>query len=336
MDPFKQVGQHLNDKAGLVMGTSFPDFNYDDQMTLLHIAATRQRKNSTLLFEEFSVGYTAIPALYSYERSLLPRSLRDSLFANAFYNIFDSCFNKVQAKNPLFGPGPQCVDAVALYEAKCVSRAAALFSFVSEPTSIGEVTLDGGLLGSQLRVHVNYVNSPDDIESLGALGRSVYDVLSSVTGPSAPQTPCEDPTDAGCFEYSCPDLLKRFYDRTRGLLSLVDGKADEKLPKAPASTVFPHYVEQYVSSTSDDRELGELLKRDVVTPQHFAGTAAVGRVLESDLKVKECTGLYVADASALTKTPRINPMPTVMLLGRIAGLRFLESFNGETQINDIE
>ena len=65
-------------------------------------------------------------------------------------------------------------------------------------------------------------------------------------------------------------------------------------------------------------------------PHHFAGTARIGDVINDKLKVKGVNGLYVADASALPKTPRVKPCQLLML-GRLAALDYLEEKNAGRQ-----
>ena len=52
----------------------------------------------------------------------------------------------------------------------------------------------------------------------------------------------------------------------------------------------------------------------IISPHHFAGTARVGDVVNEEFKVKGVKKLYVADASVIPKTPRVNTMATAMMV----------------------
>ena len=69
-------------------------------------------------------------------------------------------------------------------------------------------------------------------------------------------------------------------------------------------------------------QIGNKAKQWVVSPHHFAGTASIGKVVDDHFKVLGVNGLYVADASVLPKTPRVNTMASVIMIGRLAGLDF--------------
>ena len=71
-----------------------------------------------------------------------------------------------------------------------------------------------------------------------------------------------------------------------------------------------------------DQQIGIKAKKEILSPHHFAGTAAIGRVVDNQLKVMGVEGLYIADASALPSTPRVNSMASAMMIGRLAGSSF--------------
>ncbi|PHJ22813.1 gmc oxidoreductase [Cystoisospora suis] len=53
---------------------------------------------------------------------------------------------------------------------------------------------------------------------------------------------------------------------------------------------------------------------------HFAGTAAMGLVVDEEFRVKGIKGLSIADASVLNQMTRLNPTATLLTLGRYIGL----------------
>jgi len=67
---------------------------------------------------------------------------------------------------------------------------------------------------------------------------------------------------------------------------------------------------------------GPWLKENVLSTWHYFGTSAVGDVLEpGTFKVKNTEGLYVADASAIPRATRVNPVGTIMALGYYVGAK---------------
>lgn len=61
--------------------------------------------------------------------------------------------------------------------------------------------------------------------------------------------------------------------------------------------------------------------RDIVTSRrprgaHPGGTAAIGEVVDNELKVKGCEGLFVCDASVFPETPGLPPILTIVALAK--------------------
>jgi len=66
--------------------------------------------------------------------------------------------------------------------------------------------------------------------------------------------------------------------------------------------------------------------RDIIVTKHPrgahpGGTAAVGEVVDSELKVKGCEGLYVCDASVFPVTPGLPPILTIVAIAKWLGKR---------------
>lgn len=292
----------------------------------------KSASSSILLFEQFFVGFDALLNWVSFERIFLPSRLRNAWYTNVVAATFQGCASWLESD--LYAwlgiAGPICSIFEPLYQAQCPRRTGGLFAFVSEPTSLGQVTLGPG---GELQIRSNYLTTSADVEAFGTLVRSAFQVLSSVQGDTAPQTGCrraeadpvvDDPTCVAAS--SCPDIFVGLFDFIRGLLGLVDPAGADLIPQSTASSVTPSWIEPVVTDLAlDDAAVGARLRESIlITPQHFAGTAAVGRVLDRHLQVIGVEGLYVADASAVPITTRVNLMATVMMVGRLAGLKFLE------------
>lgn len=256
-----------------------------------------------------------------FERIFVPSRSRDSLFADLSVILKTTCESLLDSNSSIVSE-LFCREFVALDKAQCASLGGGLFAFVVEPTSTGEVLLGpwGGL-----QISVNYLATPEDIEAYGALSRLAFQVLKNVEGSSAPQTGCDDPLNEECIQSSCPDLYVRFFDFVHNTMRLLDPAGAKTYPECTVSSVTPPWFEPVITeSNNNDATTGALLGETMITPQHFAGTAAVGRVLDRNFQVMGTGGLYVADGSAIPKTARVNPMATVMMVGRLAALKYLQ------------
>jgi choline dehydrogenase-like flavoprotein len=306
----------------LLAGSFPPGFNNTGQITFSHIAAAQQGTSNTLLYEELSVGLAAMLPLAVWQRNYVPTSLRNSRFATAAAGLIKFCEKNLE--NPaieVLGPSPLCAQVEPIVEAECDKRIFGIAVLLGDPTSRGSVTRDS--LG-RLKVNVNYMSTTSDIESLGALARVGFGIMTSLTGPAAPQTPCVDKNDEACMAMSCPDLIAAYEDYTKKTLKEVNPTAAEKLESAPASVIYPQFVEPALANSTDDMTVGKLLREQIFAAHHLAGSAAMGSVVDGNFKVMGVEGLYVVDASALPVTPRGNPMATVMAMGRIAGLHAVQ------------
>jgi len=291
-----------------VLISSFPQsFTYTQETTYSSIAATLDRPDNSLLsiFEEGSAGrMVPFPDVQAFELLVLPTSQRGTLAGSVVRTLLQTLGNLQESGQCAFS---------------------GIASFISEPSSVGEVTL--GILGG-LKIRVGYLDTSEDVATFGANARTAFNLITSVTGPTSPQTPCEDPTDGICLsENPCPEEFQQNEELIRTVASIFDPFGTH-YPEAPASVTFPSFVQSILEQNpNDDATVGNLLREAVFSPHHFAGTAGVGRVVDSNLKVIGCEGLYVADASVLPVTSRGNTMATVMMVGRRAGVKFLEELS---------
>jgi choline dehydrogenase-like flavoprotein len=203
------VGKNLSDKASYYFLTNFqPSFNYTDQITVANLAATKtitasNGKSSVIMLEESSYGYPSLIAALLFSRGLIPRSARSSFFGTGFELVGDICSYLLE-RNPFLSQA--CLTAKSISDTGCDGRAGAMLSWLSEPTSRGSVEL---VNGDKILVRMNLLDTPEDREILGVAARKTFEILTSVTGPSAPQEPCP-PNDSACEATSCPRLLAEF------------------------------------------------------------------------------------------------------------------------------
>ena len=321
------VGQNLVDKPAMLIAGSFqPGFDPNDHLTLAHVAATRKGVGGMHLWEDLNNGVDSMFTIAGWQRNFVPVSLRNSWFASAAVQLLEFCDTNLDV-DPT--PSVACSPMVPLTRAGCYKNIVGVASLIAEPTSRGAVTVENG----QLKVDVNYLSSDIDLEAFGATVRTAHEVMSSFTGRTALQEPCADKSDAECMSQSCPELIKDYVDFTYNSLRLAMPNQASKMRLAPASTLYPQFVEPALADlNNDDLAFGKIIRDDIFAAHHFAGTAAIGTVVDSsrDFAVLGVEGLYVTDASMLPTTTRCNPMATVMALGRIAGLKAADALSPAT------
>jgi len=75
---------------------------------------------------------------------------------------------------------------------------------------------------------------------------------------------------------------------------------------------------------------GDLVRATSMSGLHYVGGAAVGQVLDGDLRVKGVDGLYVIDASAIPSMPRsAGPMSSVYMLAEHAADALIRRYGGD-------
>ena len=187
---------------------------------------------------------------------------------------------------------------------------------VADPTSTGSLTLDAS---GNLEIDVNYLDDIADFEAFGEAARVAHGIKIGMTGDSAPD------------DQICPVAYQAFADATYDAFATAFGLPPNPFSGVP-SIVQPNLLQAFLAIQASNSAIANAVKANfLISPHHFAGTARIGDVINDKLKVKGVNGLYVADASALPKTPRVNTMPTVMMLGRLAALDYLEEKNAGRQ-----
>jgi choline dehydrogenase-like flavoprotein len=196
-----------------------------------------------------------------------------------------------------------------------------MVGFLSEPTSKGSVELVGG---DKIKVRINLLDTPEDREILGVVGRRMFEVLSSVQGDAAPEQPCP-PNNSTCAANSCPRLLAELTKLLKIGLKVINPTAAKDIPdNLSQSVVNPNWVEKILSESNDAVLVGDKLAPFTFPVWHTCGTASVGKVVNDRFAVDGVDGLYVADASVIPTTTRGNLMATATMIGRLAGVRYLE------------
>ena len=296
-------------------------FDNSGEITFGHIAGSKEvttstNETKTLLFEEFSYGIPGLLKLLGSWRSNIPVFARNFFEIDLLFMFTDFCQNELDSGSTSF----ICNDLANQVKNGCDTTTGITVA-VSSPSSKGRVTLKRN---GEPKVEGGYLSTNDDLEALGIAARSAFHQLVARPDPVALQRPCENPEDETCVEQSCPDILAGLITLSKTALNFLNPATAEAIPNAPASLISPNFFEQYIQSTDDDRVLGESLSKWITSGYHYCGTNGIGQVVDENLKVMGAEGLYVADASVIPRTPRVNSMATILMVGRRAGLKFLQ------------
>ncbi|KAK9078408.1 hypothetical protein SSX86_002465 [Deinandra increscens subsp. villosa] len=124
--------------------------------------------------------------------------------------------------------------------------------------------------------------------------------------------------------FSNPVDLERCVNGTRKIGELLRTRAMAgfrfwNLPHAEFRFVGPRLP----ANQSSDEEMGAFCRQTVNTIWHYHGGCLVGRVVDSELKVRDVGSLRVIDGSVFSISPGTNPQATVLMLGRHMGLKIL-------------
>ncbi|CBZ52046.1 glucose-methanol-choline domain-containing protein [Neospora caninum Liverpool] len=105
----------------------------------------------------------------------------------------------------------------------------------------------------------------------------------------------------------------------------------ERLPSGSAqwAATYPPILPR----TDDPESLAAFAVTYMTSIWHFAGTAAVGDVVNHEFRVKGVKNLSIADASVLNQMTRLNPTATLITLGRYIGLLKAKSTRTKTARN---
>lgn len=317
-----QVGQHLNDKPVVTSAYNFhPDFDLDGFITYVNVAAAVEKEFGgeprMLITEPFSLGSPGAVNFLAFNQALFPTSLRNSTLAAFVSEYLLLCDGSKGATNPI------CIPNIPSREAGCTRQVAIVASYVGNVSSEGSVSIGEN---GKLEIDCNHLSTREDIEAVGAQARRGFDLVNALEGESAPEYPCDNKKEPGCQLTTCPNLFKTLEDHILVAITVLYPKEAKEFlykKKAEASVIFPNNIELLIRQGLDDYELGQILRTNIVSSYHYAGTARFGSVIDSRFKVNGTEGLYVADSSALPKSTRVNAMATTVAIGRLAGVSAL-------------
>lgn len=295
---------HLQDKpVDLVAFFLQSNFDYSDVVTLSNTAATNtfttdDGETSVGLFEELTVG---VPGAFlqgvQYERVSLARPFRFSLANRLLTQAIDFCIDGTGIIPSVLNLIDLCDTLNDFVGTGCTTRSATIASLISQPTSEGSVEV--GPFG-RLNINVNFLDTIVDRKAFSLASKKAAAVMEGIQGPAAVE---------GDGEGTCRSMR-------RSLLEL----AILGLPlNGIAEFIGVPLEEGRGEVLEDDLENGNRLANVAIAAHHYAGTAQLGLVVDEQFGVVGTSGLYVADASLMPRTPPINSMATTMMLGRLAG-----------------
>ncbi|XP_039142628.1 protein HOTHEAD-like isoform X1 [Dioscorea cayenensis subsp. rotundata] len=171
-------------------------------------------------------------------------------------------------------------------ELKEVFRGGSIHKKIIGPLSKGNLSLINTNVTSNPAVTFNYYAEPEDLRRC-------------VTGVSL--------------------LLK--IAKTRPVIELMGNLSytDEMLLNMSVN-LFPNLIPK---SGNETKSLPEFCKRTVTTLWHYHGGCIVGKVVDKDYKIIGVGNLRVGDSSLFVESPGTNPQATVMMLGRMMGVKMI-------------
>lgn len=297
---------------------------------------------NTINIESLGGGKTIEGTLYA-TRLIFPPKLRNNIVTDFVIEVFKKC-----AENyPLSGGLPICM--VLQYPLECLRRSAAVFYFTSEPKSRGGLSVkkDG-----KFELDGNYLSEDEDKENVITGLSSVIKMLRSGR--------FKDIAEEGGY-LSCPITVlngiigvlasarteRLFINKplSPDFMSELENVYNTIL--AYKNSIFPdecnlmndprdcleskNIIFEKIATfppilpdLSDKDEILRLAYNIGTSIWHWSGSVPLGELVENDTFLLTGTkNLGIVDASLLKILPRVNPVYTIMSLGRYAGVSIL-------------
>ncbi|KAH8740904.1 hypothetical protein FG386_002450 [Cryptosporidium ryanae] len=303
--------------------------------------------------ESLGGGRTVEGTLYA-TRLIFPPELRNNIVTDFVIETFKSCAEAY----PFSGIFPICL--ILQYPLKCLRRSAAVFYFTSEPKSRGSLSVNND---GKFELDANYLSDDEDKENVITGLSSVIKMLRSGK--------FDDIAEPGGYS-SCPlTVLNGIIGvlasaKTEGLFmnkpfspefmrelenvynNIVEYKntlfPEECLQNENPDECFKskNIIFENIATfppalpdISDKEAVLNLAFKVGTSIWHWAGSAPLGELVENDIfTLSGTSNLGVVDASLLKIIPRINPVFTIMSLGRYAGISILKN-REKKQVNNI-
>ncbi|KAK9174001.1 GMC oxidoreductase family protein [Cryptosporidium meleagridis] len=292
----------------------------------------------TINIESLGGGRTVEGTLYA-TRLIFPPRLRNNIVTDFVIEIFKKC-----AENyPLSGGIPICL--ILRYPLECLRRSAAVFYFTSEPKSRGGINVkkDG-----KFELDGNYLSEEEDRENVIIGLSSVIKMLRSGR--------FQNIAEQGGYS-SCPmtvlngiigvlasarterlfinkPLSPDFMDELENVYNIIlnyknsifpdecNGVSDPRDCLESKNIIFEKIATfpPILPDLSNKDEILRLAYNIGTSIWHWSGSVPLGELVENESFLLSGTrNLGIVDASLLKILPRINPVYTIMSLGRYAG-----------------
>ncbi|KAH7648600.1 hypothetical protein FG379_002070 [Cryptosporidium bovis] len=307
---------------------------------------------NTINIESLGGDRTIEGTLYA-TRLIFPPKLRNNIVTDFVIETFKSCAETY----PFSGIFPICL--ILQYPLKCLRRSAAVFYFTSEPKSRGSLSVNGD---GKFELDGNYLSDDEDKENaitglssvIKMLRSGEFDEIAEPGGySSCPLTVLNgiigvlaSARTEGLFMNKpfSPEFMNELEDVYNSILGYKNSLFPEECLQSEnpeecfrdKNIIFENIATfpPILPDISDKEAVLNLANKVGTSIWHWAGSAPLGELVENDTFILSgTTNLGVVDASLLKILPRINPVLTIMSLGRYAGISILK--NREQEINKI-
>ncbi|TRY53184.1 Glucose-methanol-choline oxidoreductase [Cryptosporidium tyzzeri] len=297
---------------------------------------------STINIESLGGGRTVEGTLYA-TRLIFPPRLRNNIVTDFVIEIFKKC-----AENyPLSGGIPVCL--ILQYPLECLRRSAAVFYFTSEPKSRGGISVKSD---GKFELDGKYLSEEEDRENVIIGLSSVIKMLRSGR--------FQNIAEQGGYS-SCPmtvlngiigvlasarterlfinkPLSPDFMDELENVYNIIlnyknsifpdecNGVSDPRDCLESKNIIFEEIATfpPILPDLSNKDEILRLAYNIGTSIWHWSGSVPLGELVENESFLLSGTrNLGIVDASLLKILPRINPVYTIMSLGRYAGISII-------------
>lgn len=297
---------------------------------------------STINIESLGGGRTVEGTLYA-TRLIFPPRLRNNIVTDFVIEIFKKC-----AENyPLSGGIPICL--ILQYPLECLRRSAAVFYFTSEPKSRGGISVKSD---GKFELDGKYLSEEEDRENVIIGLSSVIKMLRSGR--------FQNIAEQGGYS-SCPmtvlngiigvlasarterlfinkPLSPDFMDELENVYNIIlnyknsifpdecNGVSDPRDCLESKNIIFEKIATfpPILPDLSNKDEILRLAYNIGTSIWHWSGSVPLGELVENESFLLSGTrNLGIVDASLLKILPRINPVYTIMSLGRYAGISII-------------
>lgn len=294
---------------------------------------------SIINIESLGGGRTVEGTLYA-TRLIFPPRLRNNIVTDFVVEIFKKC-----AENyPLSGGIPICL--LLQYPLECLRRSAAIFYFTSEPKSRGGLNVKKN---GKFELDGNYLSEEEDRENVIIGLSSVIKMLRSGRFQNIAEqggySSCPMTVLNGIIGVLAtarterlfinkplsPDFMNELENVYNTILTYKNSLFPDECSTMsdPGSCLESKNIifekiatfPPILPDISDRDEILRLAYNIGTSIWHWSGSAPLGELVENESFLLSGTkNLGIVDASLLKILPRINPVYTIMSLGRYAGI----------------